>query len=179
MLNTLCTECNISDCYCLDDKFISKDCHISDIIDNLSCKGHKSELSELGQSNTQHVLASESLTSNDINSSVSSHLNDSHIVTQSMRPSPVRTDLTNMHDLSILVDKSLVSSINAFVDSSHVLTTHSIGDINVSVQPSHLSNTSLSVNDQPEAGSLTDLGFKCKGFRIGHLNIQGLSNKTD
>ena len=33
--------------------------------------------------------------------------------------------------------------------------------------------------DQSDANQLLDLGLKCKGFRMGHMNIQGLSNKMD
>ena len=37
----------------------------------------------------------------------------------------------------------------------------------------------MAANDQQDTCSLMDLGFKCKGFRTGHINIQGLNNKTD
>ena len=32
---------------------------------------------------------------------------------------------------------------------------------------------------QPTGQCLLNLGVKNKGFRMGHLNIQGISNKTD
>ena len=38
---------------------------------------------------------------------------------------------------------------------------------------------SLAVDDQTDACSMLNLGFKCKGFTIGHINIQGLNNKID
>ena len=38
---------------------------------------------------------------------------------------------------------------------------------------------SMAANDQQDMCSLMDLSFRCKGFRIGHINIQGLNNKTD
>ncbi|MEW8546816.1 MAG: reverse transcriptase family protein [Candidatus Thiodiazotropha sp.] len=34
-------------------------------------------------------------------------------------------------------------------------------------------------SDQPGVNHLLDLGFKCKGFRMGHINVQGITNKTD
>ena len=37
----------------------------------------------------------------------------------------------------------------------------------------------ISSKDQSKSESLLDLGFKCKGFQIGHLKIQGLSNKIE
>ena len=33
--------------------------------------------------------------------------------------------------------------------------------------------------NQSNSNHLLDLGLKCKGFRMGHINIQGVSNKTD
>ena len=35
------------------------------------------------------------------------------------------------------------------------------------------------VSDQSNLNYLLDLGLKCKGFRMGNINIQGLSNKID
>ena len=34
----------------------------------------------------------------------------------------------------------------------------------------------ISSKEQSKPESLLDLGLKCKGFQMGHLNIQGLSN---
>ena len=39
--------------------------------------------------------------------------------------------------------------------------------------------TGHTVSGQPNSNHLLDLGLKCKGFRMGHMNIQGLSNKAD
>ena len=35
------------------------------------------------------------------------------------------------------------------------------------------------VSDQSNLNYLLDLGLKCKGFRMGHINIQDISNKID
>ena len=40
-------------------------------------------------------------------------------------------------------------------------------------------NRNDTANSQTEGISQIDLGFKCKGFRIGHINVQGLGNKID
>ncbi|MCU7958190.1 MAG: hypothetical protein KZQ67_16545, partial [gamma proteobacterium symbiont of Bathyaustriella thionipta] len=45
------------------------------------------------------------------------------------------------------------------------ITTHDMSDENAP----YLSNTNY----------LLDLGLRCKGFRMGHINIQGISNKID
>ena len=37
----------------------------------------------------------------------------------------------------------------------------------------------VTVSDQFGTNQLLDLELKCKGFRMGHMNIQGLSNKMD
>ena len=37
----------------------------------------------------------------------------------------------------------------------------------------------ISSKEQSNSESLLDLGLKCKGFQMGHLNIQGLSNNID
>ena len=36
----------------------------------------------------------------------------------------------------------------------------------------------LTIN-QSNTNDLLDLGFKYKGFRMGHINIQGINNKID
>ena len=40
-------------------------------------------------------------------------------------------------------------------------------------------DASQAADDQSDENSMLNLGFKCKGFRIGHINIQGLNNKMD
>ena len=44
---------------------------------------------------------------------------------------------------------------------------------------SMLDLSGISGSDQVNFNYLLDLGLKCKGFEIGHLNIQGISNKID
>ena len=51
---------------------------------------------------------------------------------------------------------------------------------NTSVQDSqHASISHTERHDQSVSNDALNLGFKNKGFRIGHLNIQGLSSKVD
>ena len=33
--------------------------------------------------------------------------------------------------------------------------------------------------NESNSNHLLDLGLRCKGFRMGHINVQGLSNKMD
>ena len=51
-----------------------------------------------------------------------------------------------------------------------------MSDISCSTD-SDLSDGSASY--QSNSQYILDLGLKCKGFRMGHINIQGLSNKID
>lgn len=49
-----------------------------------------------------------------------------------------------------------------------------------SAQLSHATNSSATeTHDQSISENLLDLGFKCKGFRMGHINVQGVNNKID
>ena len=51
---------------------------------------------------------------------------------------------------------------------------------NTSMQDSqHASISHTERHDQSVSNDALNLGFKDKGFRIGHLNIQGLSSKVD
>ena len=188
----------MSCCCCLIEQYSSKDCHGSDLLDYSSNEVFKPISPKLGQSiNYQYDFASESSNLDDnVNSTVSHDLNDNIIVSQSMRPSSMGANSISMQDSSILADNSHASSFSfvesnhySFVESNHVIITDSMADTNNSrgeqsqashsQQQSHLSNHSLRPHDQPLANCLTNLGLKCKGFRIGHINIQGLSNKID
>ena len=59
------------------------------------------------------------------------------------------------------------SSVSSSIMSGNV--THSIAS----------GQSVISSKDQSKSESLLDLGLKCKGFQIRHLNIQGLSNKIE
>lgn len=86
----------------------------------------------------------------------------------------------NVHSYSN--DNSYVSNISS-VDSNHIVLSNvdvtisssnyqSVSGSSQSMQHSH--NCSVS-NTQEEINQM-NLGFKCKGFRIGHINIQGVGN---
>ena len=42
-----------------------------------------------------------------------------------------------------------------------------------------LDQSTNSIPEQASSNSTLDLGLNCKGFRMGHMNIQGISNKID
>ena len=55
-----------------------------------------------------------------------------------------------------------------------------MNDESSTLQSQSVQQTSnLTANNITEEISQVDLGFKCKGFRIGHINVQGLGNKFD
>ena len=108
---------------------------------------------------------------------VSYVINDSVVVNKSMRPSSVGSNCL-MHD-STIQGNSLYSSTLTSVE------TQSEGNDNTCSKQSSitvndsLNDVSIAGNDQPAFSCTMDLSFKHKGFRIGHINIQGLNNKTD
>ena len=64
----------------------------------------------------------------------------------------------------------------------------SSNDSSLSVESSQSTNSSAnttpdqsasSIPEQASSNSTLDLGLNCKGFRMGHMNIQGISNKID
>ena len=122
-------------------------------------------------------------------------------VSTSMRPSSSDTDNTFWSSDSNLSNDTCVSYVSfsgadiSVSNQTPVEQGHSYdrslsasSDQDTSVYSSQGSDSSFStlhdlsdVSDFDESSfnHLLDLGLKCKGFRMGHINVQGISNKTD
>ena len=120
-------------------------------------------------------------------------------ISEAMRPSNCNIDNTILSSDSNLTNDTCVSNVS-FSDVS--VSNQTPAEQNGSCSDCSLSpdsdissvfsfqgadDTFTTVNDlSTDTGSdwshpnhLLDLGLRCKGFRMGHLNIQGISNKTD
>ena len=125
--------------------------------------------------------------------SVANVCTDNHIHSQD-KSYTIDNELIRPTDQSLSVTKFQMSN------NSTRSTTHDIYETNSSSRPeptasqSSVSSSILSGNvtksikfgqsvisskDQSKSESLLDLGLKSKGFQMGHLNIQGLSNKIE
>ena len=106
--------------------------------------------------------------------STTSDVESNIVLNESMRPSnEVMVDMP-------LEGMSLHSNIRFSASNSIANVSSSNTDSSMASTNNNSSNeTSLIDNDQTDTCSLNDLGFTCKGFRIGHINIQGLNNKMD
>lgn len=82
---------------------------------------------------------------------------------------------------SISVDNSQVPAEH---ERSHIARSLSIvSDLSSLDITEQSDQTFMTLHDnmhcQSTSSNFIELGFKCKGFRMGHLNIQGISNKID
>ena len=80
-----------------------------------------------------------------------------------------------MHDTCIsndFSDDNSSSSTDLHANSSELSNTRSLQNFTDY-------SSSETIYDQSDLNNVLDLGLKGKGFRIGHINIQGLSNKID
>ena len=122
-----------------------------------------------------------------------------NLINVSMRPSSadLQVDNTTLSTSNTCVNNVSISGTDtsagiqfpaehegSFTDRS--LSTGS--DQNSSLFTTQVSDNSCSTDSDQSDGSasyqsnsqyILDLGLKCKGFRMGHINIQGLSNKID
>ena len=104
-----------------------------------------------------------------------SHVINESILNESMRPSDEGSNS--------LMDDPSQDGISFYSNTSSSAAQNERNPISFKNSLENTMNTSSNhvtlTNDQLEACSLMSLGFKCKGFRIGHINIQGLNNKID
>ena len=131
--------------------------------------------------------------SQNVDNSCSQNLLDVNV---SMRPSTGDNNYVAVHvshssnDNSYYVPSVSAAGVNLYANNESHADSTVISNIELaSSRPlSHVSDNSTtlihdqSVNINHELSSSThllDLGLKCKGFRMGHINIQGLNNKTD
>ena len=122
-------------------------------------------------------------------------------VTESMGPSNADISLSNLslcsnidkdtydnHTCTSISDADTSDQTHAELEGSYSNSSIFLSGDQSSEYSSQVSDNTLismhdlsgiSGSDQVNCNYLLDLGLKCKGFRIGHLNIQGISNKID
>ena len=184
-LSYICEYCELLPCEC------------NQVIDNLNFP------SETHNDDIQVSDTHRDMTNSETVNMVGTHLQNTQInlhVTQSMRPSSSVTDNRIMsNDLINDSDVSYVSFSGADISASNQTPAEQEGSYSYnSLSPgsdlgsnvyslqgpdnTYFTEHDLSDNsvpDQPNSNHLHDLGLKGKGFRMGHMNIQGLSNKID
>ena len=189
-LSYICEYCELLPCEC------------NQVIDNLTfpSETHNDDIQVSGTHRDMTNSDSEAV------NMVGTHLQNTQInlhVTQSMRPSSSVTDNTIMSSDNDLINDSGVSYASfsgADISASNQTPAEQEGSYSYdSLSPGSADRGSNvyslqgpdntyftehdlsdnSVSDQPDSNQLHDLGLKGKGFRMGHMNIQGLSNKID
>ena len=175
VLSDICSNCNLIACDCVcDEQYALNN-------SNILCDVHNMEQRFSPITLTKQVEE----VNNDVDSIMqmseessfhySNHLNDDIICNDTMRPS------FSVH--ATLKDNSYVSSVelNSSISvSDEVPVSISLNDESSTLQSQSVQQTrNLTGNNITEEISQVDLGFKCKGFRIGHINVQGLGNKFD
>ena len=104
---------------------------------------------------------------------ISKCLNDAIICDDTMRPSSI---------VSVHACLNVTSHVSS-VETDPTMSEYNQVSISLHDQTSQNQITQQIQNDTAanltEGTNQVDLGFKCKGFRIGHINVQGLGNKID
>ena len=104
-------------------------------------------------------------------------LNES-VLNESMRPSTETSNIVIEDPFQGNVDLFSNSSFSAVQNESLSILNH-LNDSTENSKNASSNDASQAADDQSDENSMLNLGFKCKGFRIGHINIQGLNNKMD
>ena len=123
-------------------------------------------------------------------------MTDNDIINASMRPSIVDTQTTVLSSTCVRYDLLSGTDDDGNIQS-HAVHEGSHTDSLLSQDKDHISTVHLSqVSDMSDntisstivvdseanvstSNYLLDLGLTCKGFRMGHINVQGVSNKMD
>ena len=168
VLNDLCAECNLTACFCADRQNAASgnndlsDCDVSNIRElNLSFEQAKHD--ECNLYNGDSIL----LTIDEYTSESSNDLNDAIICNDTMRPSFAVSMHANINDSSYA--SSLESNPNTSECDEVSVSLHD--QLSASQNQSIQQSRNDTANSQTEGISQVDLGFKCKGFRIGHINV--------
>ena len=104
-------------------------------------------------------------------------LNES-VLNESMRPSTETSNIVIEDPFQGNVDLFSNSSFSAVQNETLSILNH-LNDSTENSKNASSNDASQAADDQSDENSMLNLGFKCKGFRIGHINIQGLNNKMD
>lgn len=177
ILSDICADCNLSTCCCQSE------------VQNALCDFHAGNAGSQTppcvpcdqkkyDETVSHTVDSAVHISDESNSHNLNHLNDTVIVNDTMRSSFSVSVHANLND------NLYVSSISSVESNSTILVNDeeniSSSDQSLSFQSQTLQQPRIvSLESQAKEISQIDLGFKCKGFRIGHINVQGLGNKMD
>lgn len=181
VLNSICADCSLLLSCCLNkEQNFSCDSHVPNsrletiFID--PC--YQTEQCEITSHDNKTQVKSDTYFSGHLSNDGSfnpNRLNDTTIANNTMRPS----SSVNMH--ATLNNNSHCEESNPPIlshDDGNIssLNSQSCNDQSQSIQqPNNIYDT----NSQQNEINQMNLGFKCKGFRIGHINIQGLGNKID
>ncbi|MEW8548505.1 MAG: endonuclease/exonuclease/phosphatase family protein, partial [Candidatus Thiodiazotropha sp.] len=179
-LSNLCSDCDVNACLCeancpdenifvTENNTSNSSVLLNSILLHTDKGSSQISMSQKDFSRTESNHMSEELT---LNSS------DDLVVrcTSSMRPSHI----TDMHDSFISNDFSGDNSGERPNSSANFHANSDEQSINIrSFQNSNDNSSYETENDQPDLNNALDLGLRGKGLRIGHINIQGLSNKID
>ena len=96
-----------------------------------------------------------------------------------MRPTPsVNVHAVLENDSFVSYVSSVDSNVNVSSQDDEFISSSRQSAIEQSMSLQQSLNISFANNEQEEISQM-DLGFTCKGFRIGHINTQGLGNKLD
>ena len=193
-LSSICAECDMPSCVCNSNSQSNETEDIYLVRNNvLNQMSNSTSTSNTSFSETINMVMSEQQDKYNTNDSLSTNA--------SMRPSSSDTGDAYLSVLSkssndtcvnyaslSATDISVSNQTPAEHESSHNDSTLSTGSglsQSVSSQVSESSFTStqdmsddLTIN-QSNTNDLLDLGLKYKGFRMGHINIQGINNKID
>ena len=104
-------------------------------------------------------------------------LNES-VLNESMRPSTETSNIVIEDPFQGNVDLFSNSSFSAVQNETLSILNH-LNDSTENSKNASSNDASQAADDQSDENSMLNLGFKCKGFRIGHINIHGLNNKMD
>ena len=121
------------------------------------------------------------------------HNTDNDIINVSMRPSSVVTQTMVLSPSCVIYDSLSGTDVDVnyqspavhedshtdsllYQDRDHSSTVQSSQVSDNTFNATHLDDTAANLST---SNYLLDLGLTCKGFRMGHINVQGVSNKID
>ena len=138
--------------------------------DNIVCNGKENTFMNTIVSNDTSLITLSSQTNSQENTVICNSANELYNVSTvygSVKNDSLYNDTTFNDNFSNLHD-----------DIPHDLNMNSLYN-NVTLSSDNTCIHNLNNNSSTCAQNLVDLGLKSKGFRIGHINVQGIQNKID
>ena len=111
-----------------------------------------------------------------VHSNISHSINESADMRYSLRPSIVCSNIL-MHD-STFEGKSQYSS-TSFLELQNDENINTSSNSSSATRNDFSNNVPMTPTDQSNSINLISSCFKCRVFKIGHINIQGMNNKID